>query len=92
MVSEVGGEMNSLILLVEPSMLPVPSTLEVVSDFGSEQVVVEDPDTKHVTSFRGNCILLRGKPLDFRTWLADFPQGVWVTTNPMLGNWKRRQV
>lgn len=69
-------------LLVEAKMLPVPSTITVIQDFGLETVRDHEGHTT-----RGYVMYLTGEASAFCDWLRPFA-GFWTSSNPMLGDWK----
>lgn len=71
----------NLYMLVQDIHLPVPPTIKVVHNFGSEHVRADDG-----RSYRGDSMILSGDKEAFAEWLKQF-DGVWISDNPMLGDW-----
>lgn len=82
--------MNQLIL-VQGNMHPVPNDIEVLQDYGMETVVAgelnQSPEEAMQNTFRGNAMLLSGKPEAFINWLKPF-NGIWICSNPLIGDWE----
>lgn len=71
-----------IIMLVQEEHLPLPEQITLLQNFGSEGIV----DAEH-RSHRGESMYLSAEPQAFIDWLGGF-EGVWLTDNPMVGDWR----
>lgn len=82
--------MNQLIL-VQGNMHPVPNDIEVLLrlrfPFRSLEELNQSPEEAMQNTFRGNAMLLSGKPEAFINWLKPF-NGIWICSNPLIGDWE----
>lgn len=71
-------------MLVQQEHRPIPDTIAVLGDYGSETIVDND-DVE--TQYRGYVMHLEGTEVAFVEWLKAF-DGVWQCSSPMIGDWK----
>ena len=76
---------STIIVLIEPNMLPVPDTISVVQEFGSETIRYEEQNKQRFS--RGTVAVVSGAAEDLRLWLKQY-RGVWTTNSPLLGTWQ----
>lgn len=77
------------ILLVEERFGSVPPDIRVVQEFGDEMIVTdveEQGGRRKPVTVRGTSMFLEGPQEAFVRWLKPF-DGIWKTSNPMLGDW-----
>lgn len=81
----------NLFMLVQPQHLPIPEDVHVNQNFGRESVVVAVEGEKFPIRLTGECIWMTATPEAFAKWLGPF-DGVWITTNPQIGQWQAYHV
>lgn len=72
------------VLLTTNTRNAMPEKMEVLESFGAETIVVGDNIRDTV---RGEVTYMRGTQADFHQWIRDVGE-LWITTNPMFGNWQ----
>lgn len=69
-----------IFLLQEDRIKPVPDSIKILDAYGRDAIHYEGK------RYIGNVLHVRGTTQAFASWLGEY-DGVWVSTNPMLGEW-----
>lgn len=78
-----------LYLLVTSAMMPIPTGIEVVKDYGHECVIPDLPDVQEAlrTQVSGQSMHLSADPQKFVDWLRPY-DGIYVCDNLMRSDWQ----
>jgi len=79
-----------IIMLVQPEHLPIPESIKIIDIFGEESLMVKGESENNITKMvkiSGKSMYLGGPQAAFTECLKPF-DGIWISSNPALGDWE----